>query len=72
MAHFLTSVARMWDDVVRSCAHQRVFCGVDCVDGWLAREELARGYVMDLGTLWRLARGVHRAAGSGPCAPGSG
>jgi hypothetical protein len=57
VAHFLTPVARLWDDVVRSCANQRVFCGEGCVDGWLAGEGLARGYVMDLGTLWRLARG---------------
>lgn len=57
VAHFLTPVDRLWDDIVHSCAHQRLFCSVECVDAWLAETGLARGYVMDLGTLWRLARG---------------
>ena len=55
VAHFLTPAARMWDDVVHTCAHQRLFCSEDCVDDWLAATGSARGYVMDLGTLWRLA-----------------
>jgi hypothetical protein len=57
VAHFLTPVARIWDDVVRACGHQRLFCGEECVAGWLARTGHERGYVMDLATLWRLARG---------------
>jgi hypothetical protein len=57
IAHFLTPVSHVWDDVVHSCAHQRIFCGASCVAGWLARTGNARGYVMDLATLWRLARG---------------
>jgi Alkylmercury lyase len=57
VAHFLTPVARIWDDVVHTCAHQRLFCSTDCVENWLARTGRPRGYVMDLTTLWRLAEG---------------
>jgi len=57
VAHFLTPVARMWDDVVRTCGNQRLFCSEECVAAWLARTGHERGYVMDLATLWRLARG---------------
>ena len=45
----------MWDDVVHTCGHQRLFCSAECVGAWLAATGSARGYVMDLGTLWRLA-----------------
>jgi hypothetical protein len=57
VAHFLVPAARMWDDVVHTCGHQRLFCGEACVAAWLARTGHERGYVMDLATLWRLARG---------------
>lgn len=57
VAHFLVPAARIWDDVVHTCGHQRLFCGEPCVDAWLARTGNERGYVMDLATLWRLARG---------------
>jgi hypothetical protein len=57
VAHFLVPAARMWADVVHTCGNQRLFCSVACVDGWLAATGHARGYVMDLATLWRLARG---------------
>jgi hypothetical protein len=57
VAHFLTPAAHMWDDVVHTCAHQRLFCNERCVDAWLATTGRAKGYVMDLPTLWRLARG---------------
>lgn len=57
VAHFLTPVQRIWDDVVHSCANQRLFCSTECVDAWLKRTGRDRGYVMDLATLWRLARG---------------
>jgi hypothetical protein len=57
VAHFLTPTKRIWDDVVRACEHQRIFCSEECVDQWLSTEGLPRGYVMDLETLWRLARG---------------
>jgi hypothetical protein len=56
VAHFLVPVARMWDDVVRTCSNQRLFCSEACVDRWLAMSGNARGYVMDLPTLWGLAR----------------
>ena len=55
VAHFLTPSARMWDDVVHTCGHQRLFCSVACVEQWLQRTGNERGYVMDLPTLWRLA-----------------
>lgn len=57
VAHFLTPMARVWDDVVRTCANQRVFCDPTCVEAWLSAEGRARGYVMDLPALWRLAAG---------------
>lgn len=66
VAHFLTPVHRMWDDVVHTCANQRLFCTTGCVDDWLARTGHTRGYVMDLATLWRLARGWY----SGRMTPG--
>lgn len=55
VAHFLVPVARMWDDVVHTCRHQRLFCSADCVDSWIRTTGFRRGYMMDLGTLWRLA-----------------
>jgi Alkylmercury lyase len=45
----------MWDDVVHTCRHQRLFCSEDCVSAWLQATGSERGYVMDLGTLWRFA-----------------
>ncbi len=45
----------MWDDVVHTCRHQRLFCSTGCVDTWLEATGPARGYVMDLSTLWRFA-----------------
>ena len=57
VAHFMTPAAHMWDDVLRTCSNQRIFCDAECVDAWVAREGLERGYVTDLATLWRLARG---------------
>jgi hypothetical protein len=55
VAHFLTPVAHHWDDVVHTCANQRIFCSGGCVSDWLERTGYSRGYVMDLSTLWRLA-----------------
>jgi Alkylmercury lyase len=57
VAHFLTPAARVWDDVTHACGNQRLFCSESCVGGWLERTGHDRGYVMDLATLWRLARG---------------
>jgi hypothetical protein len=36
VAHFLVPIAHLWDDVVHTCGHQRLFCGEPCVDRWLA------------------------------------
>jgi hypothetical protein len=55
VAHFLVPAARMWDDVVLTCRHQRIFCSGGCVERWLRETGNADGYVMDLATLWRLA-----------------
>ena len=55
IAHFLVPAPRMWDDVVHTCRHQRLFCSEDCVDDWLAATGSTRGYLMDLGRLWRFA-----------------
>jgi hypothetical protein len=55
VVHFLTPAAHIWDDVVHSCANQRIFCTDTCVDDWLTAFGETRGYVMDLATLWRLA-----------------
>jgi hypothetical protein len=57
VAHFLIPAARMWDDVVHTCGHQRLFCAEECVAVWLERTGYQRGYVMGLDTLWRLALG---------------
>ena len=55
VAHFLVPTARIWDDVVHTCGHQRLFCGEPCVTTWLDRVGESRGYLLDLATLWRLA-----------------
>ena len=57
VAHFLTPTQHIWDDVVFACSNQSIFCDIGCVDAWLAKANKPRGYVMDLGTLWRLASG---------------
>lgn len=55
LAHFLVPAAHMWDDVVHTCAHQRLFCGEECIAAWLERTGKPEGDVLDLATLWRLA-----------------
>lgn len=55
IAHFLVPVARMWDDVVHTCSHQRIFCSEDCLQAWLGATGNTRGSVLDLETLWKLA-----------------
>ena len=57
VAHFLVPMAQVWDDVVRACSNQRLYCSLDCVERWLSDTGRQRGYVMDLATLWRLAQG---------------
>ena len=37
VAHFLTPMAHVWDDVVHACEHQRIFCDERCVADWLER-----------------------------------
>jgi hypothetical protein len=56
VAHFLVPTKQIWDDVVHTCSNQRLFCSVQCIDSWLDTTGNARGYVMDLATLWRLAQ----------------
>jgi hypothetical protein len=55
VAHFLTPMAHVWDDVVHSCENQRIFCTEQCVERWLAETANERGAMFDLATLWRLA-----------------
>jgi Alkylmercury lyase len=55
VAHFLVPTDHMWDDVVHTCGHQRLFCREACVDRWLGATGTERGDVLDLSTLWRLA-----------------
>jgi len=57
VAHFLVPMAQVWDDVVRACGNQRIFCDEGCVGRWLAATGESKGYVMDLPQLWRLASG---------------
>jgi hypothetical protein len=57
LAHFLTPAAHMWDDVVHTCGHQRIFCNQECIDSWVVRTENPPGYVMSLETLWRFSAG---------------
>jgi hypothetical protein len=49
VAHFLVPAPRMWDDVVHTCRHQRIFCSEDCVSAWLDATGSAPGYLLDLG-----------------------
>lgn len=66
VAHFLTPMAHVWDDVVHACENQRIFCDEACVDGWLARTGHEEGSVFDLATLWRLSSAWY----AGRLAPG--
>jgi hypothetical protein len=55
VVHFPTEAARVWDDVVRTCSRQRIFCSRDCVEQWSGASGVPVGSVFDLATLWRLA-----------------
>ncbi|TDN87748.1 organomercurial lyase [Microbacterium sp. BK668] len=55
VAHFLTDVHHIWDDVIHACDNQRIFCSHYCVDRWLEATGNVKGAVFDLATLWRLA-----------------
>jgi Alkylmercury lyase len=56
VAHFLTPADRIWPDSEHACRNQMIFCSETCVDEWLERHDQRRGYILDLATLWRLAR----------------
>jgi hypothetical protein len=55
VVHFPTDAAHVWDDVVRTCSRQRIFCRPDCIDRWSESVGVPVGSVFDLSTLWRLA-----------------
>jgi hypothetical protein len=55
LAHFLVPVSDMWQDVLHTCANQRLFCSETCLETWLADKGYEKGYVMELEMLWRLA-----------------
>lgn len=44
-----------WNDVVKTCSMQNLFCSTHCVSDWCRRERRKVGYIMDIDTLWRLA-----------------
>jgi hypothetical protein len=55
--HFATPMARVWDDVVHGCQHQRIFCDDTCLDRYLVeRSPTDPGFRFDVSTLWSLAR----------------
>lgn len=56
VAHFATPMKDAWNDVVKTCSMQNLFCSTNCVQEWCRREGRRVGYVMDIDTLWRLAR----------------
>lgn len=60
LAHFLVPAAQMWDDVVRTCGNQRIFCSQECISNWLGETNNVQGYVMNLETLWKLASGWYQ------------
>ncbi|MDQ0892718.1 organomercurial lyase [Agromyces ramosus] len=55
VAHFLTPMAEVWDDVIHTCENQRIFCDETCVRRWLQQTGNEPGAVFDLATLWQLA-----------------
>lgn len=55
VVHFPTDAVHVWDDVVRTCSMQRIFCSIDHVRDWSERTGVPVGATFDLATLWRLA-----------------
>jgi Alkylmercury lyase len=55
LAHFLVPASQIWDNVVRTCSNQRLFCSEGCINDWLTRNHHQKGYVMDVETLWNFA-----------------
>lgn len=60
VAHFLVPMRQVWDDVLHTCGHQRIFCDRTCLESWLAEHNSAEGYAMSLQQLWQLAAGWYR------------
>ncbi|EJT53276.1 putative transmembrane protein [Trichosporon asahii var. asahii CBS 2479] len=56
VAHFATPMKDAWEDVVKTCSMQNLFCTEGCVERWCKQEGRAKGYVMDVDTLWHFAR----------------
>jgi hypothetical protein len=55
VAHFLVPVRHMWNNVIHTCANQRLFCNDACIDRWLTQQRVLEGARLSLVTLWRLA-----------------
>ncbi|MCE4025000.1 alkylmercury lyase family protein [Microbacterium sp. Au-Mic1] len=55
VVHFQTPMHEVWDDVLRTCHHQQIFCSAECVRAWAAREEERIGEIFPIQQLWRLA-----------------
>lgn len=55
VAHFLVPTKEMWIDVVHTCGNQRIFCNDSCLLSWIEKTNNAKGYVMNMSTLWALA-----------------
>ncbi|MET0704422.1 MAG: organomercurial lyase [Mycobacterium sp.] len=57
IVHFATPMARVWNDVVHGCQHQRIFCDDHCLDLYLTElSPTDPGFRFDIPTLWNLAR----------------
>ncbi|MFJ9371351.1 organomercurial lyase [Nocardia sp. NPDC101769] len=57
VAHFLVPMKQVWDDVLHTCGHQRIFCDRGCLIRWLTDHRASEGYAMSVQQLWRLASG---------------
>jgi Alkylmercury lyase len=57
VVYFATPMARVWEDVVHACLHQRIYCDAHCLDEDLAsRGAVDSGVRFDVLTLWKLAQ----------------
>ncbi|MBI2518660.1 MAG: alkylmercury lyase family protein [Opitutae bacterium] len=55
LVHLVVPVAQFWDNVVFTCGNMLPFRTETDIDDWCRRHNVARGYVMPLETMWRLA-----------------
>lgn len=55
VAHFLVPMNQVWNDVLHTCGHQRIFCDHQCLQHWLDDHGHTEGYSMPVQQLWRLA-----------------